>query len=779
MKIKRIVALFLVLSTLFSFLGVVSFATEIAESESVSEAQSEENAVLETDEEQTAKSKGLVYSCVYDSDSQKILINGSVTHDIFIAHRDYTINLYKISPEASLEASPDPSDVTLLASTSISIKFNFTAKVEEIADIFSQYVVTLVSKNGTLDYEGERLYPFVESEYVANLDRANYKGVSLSDDHYELGAEPMVAIVPVYFDKLISSGATGYLYSLEGKHIFFDKEYVDFIDRTVRSLYSSGSRIYLQLLSKGDTKSAAEYDIPDVFSFSVIKEIYSYCDFLSNRYSSYKNGVIDGVILGKNLDDTQKYNNNRYGDEEKYTYALALFGVVAGVAIRKNIPSADVSYSFTNANTYGDEYSEEQGFGSSRMIEAISEYLDGFYSEGFDFSITLESSHAPLSISNDMLPDGIDIGKEYEEKHINEQNAGVFSSFLSSLGKKYSSAPKSFMYVWNVDSELRGNALSCAYTYLYYKFFSQKKLSAFVIGFNDNQSAFDDVVNILKYIDTDKGAEVTEPLLVFFGKNSWKSIITDFKFSKFATRSQNSLEIISNTPQETLGEFLYFDFSESQNYSSWFAGRGFGSISIDYHKDIGRSLCAKFSPDDLGSLEYAYLFNSYEYPENFTYTPYLTLSLAIEDNDDMPDLFEVRVAFENSGNIYEASQMVRTGESTSILLDVSSFSKKYIAENIRISVRPMSGALGEYKLFISSLKGESTELNDAELKTRIDEERLKIRDSLAETEEKKDKNIDFLIVILLFIAIIFSVGLPLFIRKIGYDEDNENESKNE
>ena len=108
MKIKRIVALFLVLSTLFSLCGTASFAAEIAESESVSEAQSEaantDDAAIESDEEQASKSKGLVYSCVYDSNSQKIVINGSVAHDIFIAHRDYTINLYKISPEATLFA---------------------------------------------------------------------------------------------------------------------------------------------------------------------------------------------------------------------------------------------------------------------------------------------------------------------------------------------------------------------------------------------------------------------------------------------------------------------------------------------------------------------------------------------------------------------------------------------------------------------------------------------------------------------------------------------------
>ncbi len=765
MKTKRIFALILAASMMLLSLSFVAFATE-------------NEIVFDSEGEAASKNRGVIYSCVYDIESQKVIINGSVTHDIFIAHRDYTINLYKISPEHTLKTALSESEVTLLASASISIKFNFTADVSEINDIFSQYVVTLVSKSGNVDYVGERLYPFVESNCSSDIDRTKYKGVRIPETQEILQTEPSVAIVPIYLDKLMSSSATGYLYSLEGTHTFFDKEYVDSVDRTVRSLCSGDAKIYLQLLlnSGADSVGEATYDIPDMFSDSGIKEIYSYCDFLSDRYSSYKNGFIDGFIIGKNLDDIERYNNNRYGDEEKYTHALALYGVVVGGATRKNIPSADILYSFTNANTYGDEYKEELAFASSRMIEKISGHFDEFYSEGFDFSVTLESSHRPLSIKDGKLNVQTNIDEEYNAKYVNEQNIGAFSDFLESLEKKYSSAPKKFIYVWNPDRELEGNALSCAYAYLYYKLFSQQRLSAFVVGFDENPRVAGELINVVKYIDTEAGVDTTTRFLTVFGENSWGKVISNFTPQDFVSRSHQTISAPDNFSEDMSGEFLYFDFSDYSNYDSWFAGRGFGSISIDYHKEIGRSLCAQFNTDTLSQLEYAYLFNSYEYPENFTYTPYLTLTLAIEGNRDTTDIFEIQVAFENESNVYEASRIIHTGGAVYLHLDVSEFSSEYIAENIRISLRSMSETEGDYRLFISSLKGDSKELGDDELKIKIDEERLRIRDSLVDEEDDENSQSVIITVILAALAaVILTVTIFFFLRK----EDVENEEDDE
>ena len=549
---------------------------------------------------------------------------------------------------------------------------------------------------------------------------------------------------------------------------------MDSVDRTVRSLYSGGAKIYLQLLLHSDAEGV--YDIPEIFSFSVAKEIYSYCDFLSSRYSSYKNGFIDGVIIGKNLDDTEKYNNNRYGDDEKYTRALALYGVVAGVAVRKNIPYADIAYSFTNANTYDGEYAEEyaSGLQPSYMIEKISGYFDSFYSEGFDFSIVLESSHLPLSISNENLNDGINAAHKYDGRYITEQNADVFANFLDSPEKKYSSAPTSFIYVWNADGELRGNALSCAYAYLYYKMFAQQRLSAFVIGFDDTSYAARDIINIIKYIDTDIGQDSTDQLLRFFGKNSWRSVISGFNSSSFAVRKHITVAAPESFSENMTGEFLYFDFSDFSSHNAWLAGRGFGGISIDYHKELGRSLRAEFNTDALSELEYAYLFNSYEYSENFTHTPYLTLTFVIEDNDEISDAFEFRVAFENDGNVYEAAQIVHTGEITEMHLDVSDFLSECVADNIRISLRPISVTSGDYKLFISSLGGESAELDDDELKTKIVEERLRIRDSLVDEDNTNNNQTTVIITILAILAaVILTVTLFFFLRK----EDSEDEDE--
>ena len=742
------------------------------ESEVPEQAGEEQSPEVAADKEKipAQKNMGMTYSCVYDSKKGKIMINGTVSHEVFIKYRGYSIKLYKISPDQNVgEVLSDP-ELKPLASASISIKFNFTAGIKNVSDIFSKYVVVLVSPEGQIDYIGPQFYPSVESTYTPEADRLRYKGVVVSSDEAIYQCEPMVSIVPIHLEKLLSSGSTGYLHSINNTNIFFNKEYIDELDVTVRNLYSSGSKIFFQLLlSSGSVtvlnyrtqQGDALYDIPDFLTASVMNEIYAYCDFLSDRYSSNEKGYISGMIIGKNLDNTDTYNNDNFENKSEYVEALALYGMIVGVATRKNIPSAEISYSFTNLNTYQNKHDTSLEYVSSEMIEDISAFFDEFYADDFKFSITLESYHRPLSINNEMLESKIDTSVVHDEKHLVERNLDVFSTYLDGLEKKYSSYPESFMYIWNVDSELRGNALSCAYTYLYYKFFKNDRLTSLVVSFEDNPSAIYDLINVIKYIDTPNGVNITSQLLHFFGEYSWENVVYGFAAVDFERRDREQLKTLKTLPSDLVGEFSYFDFSNTSNDNLWYKGSGVDSVSIGYSPILGRSLCAKFNADDLNSISYADLFASYEYPENYALTPYLTWELSVESNNKRTDIFEVKIAFEDSGSVYELSYIVHTGERNHIMLDISEFSKKHMVENIRVSVRPMSQVSGEYVLCLSSLKGQSAVYDDGELKLKIEEERLRIRNS-SESTEQNNNNENRVIMILSAIVIAAVLGVMLF-----------------
>ena len=406
------------------------------------------------------------------------------------------------------------------------------------------------------------------------------------------------------------------------------------------------------------------------------------------------------------------------------------------------------------------------------MIDSISVFFDEFYADDFKFSITLESYHRPLSINNEMLQDKIDLSIAHDEKYIVERSLDVFSSYLNGLEKKYSSYPDSFMYIWNVDSELSGNALSCAYTYLYYKFFENDRLNSFIVSFENNPSAIYDLLNIIKYIDTPKGVDITSQLLHFFGEYSWENVVYDFNSVDFERRDRELFETLEALPSGLVGEFSYFDFSTASSDKLWYKGSGIDNVLIGYSSILGRSLCARFNADDLSGIGYADLFASYEYPENYSLTPYLTWELSIEGNSQTTDIFEVKIAFEDSGSIYELSHIVHTGEQNYIMLDVSEFSKNHMVDNIRVSVRPMSQVSGEYVLCLSSLKGKSALYDDEELRLKIEEERLRIRNSSEITDEAENKeNTIIMVVSAIVIAVILGAMLFFFLRREEIDKE--------
>ena len=724
------------------------------------------------------KRTATTYSCTYDNKQNQININGSVLHEVFVEHRDYTVNLYKIDINSSLDTVLKKSKP--LASTEISIKFNFVVNVENVMDILSQYVVVLVSPSGTPEFVGAELFPSVKSEFDSNIDRSLYKGIEVSSASVALESAPSVAIIPINLSKLVSSGHTGYLYSFEDINIFFDKQYIDQLDICVRNLSSLGTQIYFRLLFEPDDASnGKEYSIPNLYSKDVTNKLYAYCDFLSSRYSSYKYGYIRGMVIGKNLDDVESCNYSVVKNQEAYSKLLARYGMTVGIAIRNHIPSADIVYSFSNVNSYfGSSASSIRKISPSDILEELCEYFDEYYSGDFDFSITLESSMLPLNISDFADEKYIDISASYDDNYITEANIEIISDYVDDLEKKYESAPHNFMYVWEPKEKISSNALSCAYSYLYYKLFHTDNLSAFVVSFEENSDSAYDILSIIKYIDTQNGGNFTAPLLEFFNKTSWAEIISDFNREDYLHRYHKLFSTLSALPTDVKGSFLYLDLAKSADKSGWFAGSGSSSLEMYNSDKLGRVLSANMKFDAEATEEYAHLFYSYEYCENFVYTPYVAIRFSIESERKLPEIFELKVSFIDSNNVYEFSQIVYTDEDSYIYVDISEFSTKYMADYIQFSLRPMAQSEGDYKLLIASVEGFSTKYNNDELEDLISSERLRIRNLEAHKDSDDKSNMSvWILITVVFVAGIIAVMLFFFLRRDDSTEIDENQKE--
>ena len=777
MKIIKKVSIVLLFSLLLSmFTPIISASSgKSYNTEDTSKVTDSEMNSTEDSSSISSKRIGITYSCAYDKKQKVININGSVSHEVFVAHRDYIVNLYRIDFNSSLETVLKEDDP--LASTAISIKFNFVVDVDNIMDILSQYVVVLVSPSGIPEYIGAELFPSVESEFISNTDRSLYKGIETSSASAALQGAPSVAIVPVIMNKLVSSGHTGYLYSFEDINIFFDKQYIDQLDIFVRNLSSIGAKIYFRLLFEDDENSnGKEYYVPELYSDDLTNKLYAYCDFLSTRYSSYKNGYISGVIIGKSLDDLEGCNYSTVSDVKEYSKLLARYGMTVGLAIRNRIPSADIVYSFSNINSYvGSNAKTINKAYPSDILENLCDYFDEYYSDDFDFSITLESSQTPLNISDLATEKHIDISARADDNYITESNIEIISNYIAYLEGKYESFPQEFMYIWSPAEDLRGNALSCAYSYLYYKLFPTDKLSSFVVSLEEGSDRIYDVLNIVKHIDAQDGWYFTSPLLEFFKITSWAAIIPDFNREDYLHRYHKVVSPISVLPINIAGRFSYFDFTKSSDKTGWFSGSGCSMIDMYNSDSLGRSLCANMNFDAGSSKDYSHLFYSYEYCENFVYTPYVAIKLSIESEKKSSEIFELKISFIDSNNVYEFSQIVYTDEEAYIYVDLSDFSKKYMADYIQFSLRPMGESRGNYKLLISSFEGFSKEHNNDELEKLIFAERLRIRDLAFENEQNAQNDMSvFIPMAVIFVASIIAVMLFFFLRRDDNVGENEN-----
>ena len=239
-----------------------------------------------------------------------------------------------------------------------------------------------------------------------------------------------------------------------------------------------------------------------------------------------------------------------------------------------------------------------------------------------------------------------------------------------------------------------------------------------------------------------------------------------------------TVEPIQGLRDYMLGSFTYFDFMYNANMSIWKPGNFCDSVRFDTSKLLGRALKAHFTEAKRSPSEYAEFFCDYDYPENFVFTPYVSYLLCIEEDtprEGVDPLYEVRITLGSDVDMIETSAICRAGEAKEIFFDISAFSELAMAENIKISVRALT-ALEEgkgYSLYLSTLKGYSTEHTDNELSALIAEERLRIRNEINSdgSDTAGRKNLARIAGAVVIVAVV-GVGVVMFLRK---DDEQEKE----
>ena len=373
---KKVVSFLLVFVLLFSALSVYAFAS------------TKDHSII-----QTISEIGNVTECEYVVEAKKINVSGNIAHDFLIEHSRYYIALYAIPYGVDYLEYLYSSQAVQLTKSDISVKFEFSFKVENDYEKFASYCVVAIGEDGDIIPVDTPKLPIVKTniKYVSG-NRDIFKGVQTQLTSTAVSANASSSIVPVYLDRLLSSSSVGHIYSMHGTYLYFDNDYIAELDARVRSLTASGAAVYLRFLLDGnDTSLISSFGasgIPDMSSQQNVDLLIAFTDFLTDRYNDRYLGTVKGIILGSSVDAAfDRSGTESVGDyAENYFRYMTLASSVANQVVN----TIDVTVPLSNVDSYStSEF--DGGCAPSEFLELICSMLDDRYVSQFNFSTLIET----------------------------------------------------------------------------------------------------------------------------------------------------------------------------------------------------------------------------------------------------------------------------------------------------------------------------------------------------------------------------------------------------
>ncbi len=709
------------------------------------ETFSEENANTNEISETTIGDSAISFSCIYDASSGTINLSGNVNHDIMVMHSNYTMEMYAVPLGYDNEKIIDSPEYLPLATSIISIKFQFSVAVKTTMDKYSRYSLALRSPDGEVLLHTNAKYPEIPSGVSFEHDAGMYKGIESGLTSSVGNAGAGTVLEEVDFNRLIGKGAGTYRYQSGSSPVYFDQTYVHMLDTRIRTFSSAGTKVYLRILLPDEIFLSSDIAQPQnekkfsLYSEEGLNLIDSAIMFLSERYNSYCDGSIAGYVVGKEADKPL----NSQMTLGKYAEIYSLYVIVVARAARLKNPSLEILIPFSHWNTYGEGNMVKvpDGYSPSELLEKILEVCDRTLGGEFELGTIIESSSVPFGLERLEADQKIDLNADPGMEFLHADNLTVYQSYLEALQMQYRFAPKYFLYVWHPPKDLVGNALSCAYAYSYYKLVGFEKLASFVVSFSDSEKEgiydrFEDICHLFSEIDTSLSFEISASLLPFFGVDSWSEIILGVgDANTYAYRNVLKIKDMKRVPDSVIGYFPYFDFSSSVNSETWFGGVFCQGLKIDYTSRGERALKIDFLPPE-HNREYAEALCLYEYPENLVYTPFLCFTVELEkaEGEDISTLYEFRVQSGNGKHELVATTAIQCGEKVKLVLNLSEYSRTDWNNYWKLSIRPLNGDASKTTFWLYSVIGYSSEYTNDTLKSLIEEERMRIRNQATEND---------------------------------------------
>lgn len=697
---------------------------------------------------------GVMTVCSYDAATGVIRIAGTVNHKVMTAAKDCRIALFRIPSWRSAESVI--ADSQPISETAMSIRFEFTFESGGAEDIICMYAAAIVYPDGSRALIAEPEYPLGDVKEAADI---GFKGLGTDSAAGVADAGAGCVMIDVYLDRLEDGRHSGYLQTVGGMSFYYNREYVDDLDRRIRSASVAGSSVWLRLLvSPTDTPDGLSYASSASYGAAyrgvVISDdvsaltVYAYLLFLCTRYNGGTNGSVNGIVPGFCADEPEKYNfcaSTGPMYYEIYARTLAIMGIAAsGAGARLIVPVSDScgvdgQPLFTDfVRGVADYISKHTGFGFTLMLDSTHNayHIDDSYFDlpndgGDDTADEGEEPDDPDHSYDPDLPDDEFTPPETERKepvktlpsdgYICTDSIAALPAAIDTLHGEYSAVSREFIWCWTPGAETSGSALSVLYAYNYVAL-AAAGASGYILRTDSDR--FSTVSHLVKYIDTDSFEKETAYALEIFGAASWKELFPGFDAAAIGGRRIVTVTPGSGVPGHS-GTYRLWDFGTSSGVHGWSAGPGCTSLRSVYGSGTS---CLKAVLTDEGGGAYSDICRVCESPEPLKYTPYMGFELSCAGDASDDSLYEVKLVIYSGGVTLEGRTVVKSGARTQLYLDVSSLSSGAGINAVRVAARRISGK-GEFDLRIYDISLYSDRYGDRELAGLIDAERANAAES--------------------------------------------------
>ena len=251
---------------------------------------------------------GSITECFYNSSSQTITIKGRIDHRVLVSDKNAYVALYKTDYFTNSRIVFD--DEVFLATAPVSVRFDFTVSVKTLSDRISLYKIVIVYSDGSKEMLSEPVFASSSSKPVPYKTlKKGICGAGISD---EVGGNSDLITIDIVLSNLISDSGNGYFFNAAGNSFFFNRNYVDQLDRAVRSCCATGADIHFRLLTGFNGNTVNTLNVAGDSQFVFLCELfYASTGFLLSRYSAFER--ITGFIIGRGYDLTSFDLSYYYG----------------------------------------------------------------------------------------------------------------------------------------------------------------------------------------------------------------------------------------------------------------------------------------------------------------------------------------------------------------------------------------------------------------------------------------------------------------------------------